>query len=38
VLPEALQHGAINKQLGLASDYTRAVADWIDRAVGQTRH
>ena len=37
VLPEAMQHGAINQQLGLASNYTRAVADWIDRAVGQVR-
>jgi hypothetical protein len=38
VLPEAMTHGEINAQLGLPSDYTRAVSDWIDHAVAQTRH
>ena len=38
VLPEAMTHGEINAQLGLPSDYTRAVSDWIDRAMAQTRH
>jgi acetyl esterase/lipase len=30
VRPEALDHGAINRTLGEASAYTRAVSDWID--------
>jgi acetyl esterase/lipase len=33
VQAEALDHGEINKQLGDASDYTRAVSAWIDEAV-----
>lgn len=41
VLPEALQHGEINSQLGLPSEYTRAVARWIstrvDRSLTQIR-
>jgi len=31
VQPEPLDHGAINKDLGLASDYTHRVGAWIDR-------
>lgn len=31
VQPEPLDHGAINHELGLASDYTRKVTAWIDR-------
>ena len=38
VLPEALQHGEINDQLGLPSAYTDAVAAWIQRALMQVRH
>lgn len=33
VLPEALSHGDINKQLGLPSVYTREVAAWIERTL-----
>jgi hypothetical protein len=29
-LPQALSHGDINGQLGLASSYTQAVDDFID--------
>lgn len=34
VHPEPLDHGDINKQLGLPSAYTRAVSGWIDRLTG----
>jgi acetyl esterase/lipase len=37
VLPEAMSHGDINGELGLPSAYTRAVSDWIDRALMQVR-
>lgn len=37
VLPEAMSHGDINGDLGLPSAYTRAVSDWIDRALMQVR-
>lgn len=37
VLPEALAHGEINHQLGLASAYTQAVAAWIERSLMQVR-
>ena len=37
VLPEALQHGEINADLGLPSAYTRSVSDWIDRRLMQVR-
>ena len=37
VLPEALQHGEINSQLGLPSAYTQAVAGWISRTLTQIR-
>ena len=41
VLPEALQHGEINSQLGLPSAYTQAVSNWIsnrlDRSLTQIR-
>ncbi len=30
VLPEALSHGEINRDLGADSEYTRAVARWMD--------
>ncbi|MCO5054962.1 alpha/beta hydrolase [Thermomonas sp.] len=36
VLPEALQHGEINSQLGLPSAYTQAVAGWITNRVNTT--
>jgi acetyl esterase/lipase len=35
VLPEPLQHGEVNDQLGLPSAYTRDVSGWIDRALTQ---
>ena len=35
VLPQVLQHGAINDQLGLPSAYTDAVSAWIQRALMQ---
>ena len=31
VQPEPLDHGEINRDLGLPSDYTRRVDAWIDR-------
>lgn len=31
VLPQAMDHGEINHDLGEDSGYTRAVSDWIDR-------
>ena len=34
VQPEPLDHGAINKDLGLASAYTHSVGAWIDRIAG----
>ncbi|MEG3049492.1 MAG: alpha/beta hydrolase [Thermomonas sp.] len=34
VQPEPLDHGEINKDLGLPSDYTQRVGDWIDRLTG----
>ena len=34
VQPEPLDHGEINKTLGLPSDYTRRVGAWIDRLSG----
>ena len=37
VLPEPLEHGEINDQLGLPSAYTRTVSGWIDRALMQVR-
>lgn len=37
VLPEALQHGQINGDLGLPSAYTTAVADWIQQRLMQVR-
>ncbi len=37
VLPEALSHGEINAELGLPSDYTQAVAGWINQRLMQVR-
>ena len=37
VLPEALEHGEINDQLGQPSAYTDAVSAWIQRALTQVR-
>ncbi|TLX21960.1 alpha/beta hydrolase [Thermomonas fusca] len=37
VLPEALEHGEINDQLGQPSAYTDAVSAWIQRALMQVR-
>ena len=34
VQPEPLDHGEINKTLGLPSDYTGRVGAWIDRLSG----
>jgi len=34
VQPEPLNHGEINKDLGLPSDYTGRVGDWIDQLTG----
>ena len=34
VQPEPLDHGEINRNLGLPSDYTQRVGDWIDRLTG----
>ncbi len=34
VQPEPLDHGEINKDLGLASDYTGRVGAWIDQLTG----
>lgn len=34
VQPEPLNHGEINKDLGLASDYTTRVGIWIDQLTG----
>lgn len=36
VLPEAMQHGEINAQLGLSSDYTQAVSNWISALLRRT--
>ena len=37
VLPETLSHGEINAELGLPSDYTQAVAGWINQRLMQVR-
>ncbi|HSD16459.1 MAG TPA: alpha/beta hydrolase [Thermomonas sp.] len=34
VQPEPMNHGEINKDLGLRSDYTRRVGAWIDQLTG----
>ena len=34
VQPEPLNHGEINKDLGLPSDYTGRVGAWIDQLTG----
>jgi len=34
VQPEPMNHGEINKELGLASDYTARVGAWIDQLTG----
>ena len=34
VQPEPMDHGEINKELGLPSDYTRRVGAWIDQLTG----
>ena len=34
VQPEPLDHGEIDRNLGLPSDYTQRVGDWIDRLTG----
>ena len=34
VQPEPMDHGEINKELGLRSDYTARVGAWIDRLTG----
>lgn len=36
VLPEAMQHGEINAQLGLSSDYTQAVSNWVSALLRRT--
>ena len=34
VQPEPMNHGEINKDLGLPSDYTARVGAWIDQLTG----
>jgi hypothetical protein len=38
VQPESMNHGEINKNLGLASDYTQRVGAWIDQLTGVVGH